>query len=110
MAELGSYQDGFEDWSDVKAAFQMDEAEPDRALLAKYEQEDWEGQAVVVYQRGERFYVAEGGYCSCYGLEGQWAPTEYADAAELSACLAKRGDPETWAPVIAQLEGLKHDG
>jgi hypothetical protein len=85
MAENETYQDGFIDtydgkagWAAVQSEFQMDEPEPDEVYFALYDlSQAYEGSADVFYRRGERFFYATGGHCSCYGLEGQWEPEEY---------------------------------
>jgi hypothetical protein len=53
------------------------EQEP-ACVFACYAQPSYEGYASVVYTNdGIVFYVTEGSHCSCYGLEGQWDPTEH---------------------------------
>jgi len=44
--------------------------------LAWYGDGDYCGDALVIYENGGKLYHVEGGHCSCYGLEGQWDPTE----------------------------------
>lgn len=79
------YFDNFGNWSDVSAEFSGDYdrpstpkiPEPDEVIFAGYTYEDYSGDAVVVYRNGDKFYIVEGGHCSCYGLENQWEPEEY---------------------------------
>lgn len=94
MTDLSAYKGGFTCWADVGREFGeappfggwgrrvksvpgAPQAEPDVVFHASYDQEDYEGSALVVYRQGERYFVVEGSHCSCYGLEGQWEPEEY---------------------------------
>lgn len=45
-----------------------------RVLYAEYVCEDYEGNSVVIFERDGQLFRVEGGHCSCYGLEDQWAP------------------------------------
>ncbi len=45
-------------------------------IIAGYEYENYEGSAFVLYEKNGKLYEANGGHCSCYGLEGQWKPEE----------------------------------
>lgn len=45
-------------------------------LYASYTQEDYAGNALVVFERDGNLFLVSGGHCSCYGLEGQWEPEE----------------------------------
>lgn len=62
-------------------------ATDDEVLFASYEQECYEGSAVVIFRRDGKLYEVEASHCSCYGLEGQWHPGEVTPAA-----LALRGE------------------
>jgi hypothetical protein len=80
---------GFDGWAGVQEEFKMTEPEPDEVLWAHYTYESYDGQAEVAYRRGDKYYIVEGGHCSCYGLEDQWDPEEY--TFELfGAAMAKR--------------------
>jgi hypothetical protein len=35
---------------------------------------DYDGCALVVYEKGGTLYEVNGSHCSCYDLEGQWEP------------------------------------
>ena len=48
----------------------------DKILLASYDNEDYEGAAYVLFERGGKLWEVNGSHCSCYGLEGQWDPEE----------------------------------
>lgn len=45
-------------------------------LVAWYECGGYEGSSLVVYVKDGKLYSNEASHCSCYDLEGQWAPTE----------------------------------
>ena len=85
------------DWEDsgfngMLAAFHANDIEPDSAeiatiaandewkdvevLLASYTHEEYEGAAFVLFRRGQKLYEVVANHCSCYGLEGMWAPEE----------------------------------
>lgn len=58
--------------------FEIPESSLDDATLlyASYTQEDYSGNALVVFERDGKPFLVSGGHCSCYGLEGQWEPEE----------------------------------
>lgn len=61
----------------MKAALESDKwKEIDEVLLASYSNEDYSGDAFVLFRKGDKLYEVNGGHCSCYGLEGQWEPEE----------------------------------
>lgn len=45
-------------------------------LFGSYTYESYSGDAYVLFKRDGKLFVVSGGHCSCYGLEGQWDPTE----------------------------------
>ena len=45
-------------------------------LIASYYDENYEGDAYVLFKRGKKLYEVRGGHCSCFGLEDQWVPEE----------------------------------
>lgn len=53
-----------------------DERKDVKFLYASYETPDYEGYAGVVFLKDGKIYSVYGSHCSCYGLEGQWDPTE----------------------------------
>lgn len=92
MSEI--YQGSFEKWEDVVFNFsdvsEYDSEdkkknilelmpEPEKVYLAIYGGGSYDGDALVAYRQGNRYFTVEGGHCSCYGLEGQWNPEEYQD-------------------------------
>lgn len=50
-------------------------------LVAAYENEGYDGTAMVVYIKDGKLFEVNGGHCSCHGLEGQWSPEETSLAA-----------------------------
>lgn len=87
--KMEKYEDRFCDWEDIQHEFRMDEPKPDEVIYASYTYENYSGSAIVIYRRGEKFYVNQGGHCSCNGLEGQWDPTEYESLELFRACVVK---------------------
>lgn len=61
---------------DLIEEFELDPNELDgvNILIAFYEIEWYEGQALVIYEEGGFLYEVYGSHCSCYGLERQWQP------------------------------------
>lgn len=53
-------------------------------IAAKYTYEDYQGSALVLFEKDGKFYRIHGGHCSCYGLDEQsysgggtqWEPEE----------------------------------
>ncbi len=77
----------FHDWegsapADVFDAFSAPKEDVADAtiLAAAYTYEDYSGSAMVLYEKGDKLFVNHGGHCSCYDLEGQWAPEEVTKA------------------------------
>lgn len=44
--------------------------------LAWYGYGDYSGASLVVFEKNGKLYEVNGSHCSCFGLEGQWAPEE----------------------------------
>lgn len=78
-------------WND-KDPFVIDPEFPtdEEILYASYGGGFYDGNALVLFERDGKLYEAHGSHCSCYGLEGQWAPEETSWAA-----LAMRQRPAT---------------
>lgn len=68
----------FTDKANVAAEFQisLEELEDCKILFAAYDNEDYQGDALVIFAKDGKLYEASGSHCSCYGLEGQWNPEE----------------------------------
>lgn len=47
-----------------------------RILFAAYENESYEGYALVIFSKDGKLFEVNGSHCSCNGLEGQWSPEE----------------------------------
>ncbi|MDU0074898.1 MULTISPECIES: hypothetical protein [Bacillus] len=43
-------------------------------LFASYGQENYSGDAWVLFEKDGELYEVNGSHCSCYGLEGQFSP------------------------------------
>lgn len=85
------YQGNFSCWKDVilefhGASYKDGQAqnnilelnpEPDQVFLAAYGGGGYDGDALVAFRIGDKYYTVEGSHCSCYGLEDQWSPEEY---------------------------------
>lgn len=95
------YQGAFGSWSDVCREFQELVDLPDEVLLAAYDTPAYEGYADVIYRQSDRYYWVHGSHCSCYGLEGQWAPEQYSSEQLIEAL--RRGDHFWWAENSAAL-------
>lgn len=72
------YHEDFASLNDVESEFCVSLAHEEdfRVLFAVYTQEDYEGDAFVVFEQHGKLYEVHGGHCSCHGLEGQWEPEE----------------------------------
>lgn len=70
------YEEGFACNEDICREFQIDENELHDAVVyaAVYRYGNYEGNAVVIFEKDGQLYSVHGGHCSCYGLEGQWSP------------------------------------
>lgn len=84
---MENYKDCFSDWNSVQKEYDMEESEPEEVLLAYYGYESYEGSSIVIYRKENKYYLNQGSHCSCYGLEGQWQPTEYDNKQEFLKCL-----------------------
>lgn len=47
-----------------------------RILFAAFTDEDYEGNAFVLFEQDGKYYEVWGSHCSCSGFEGQWEPEE----------------------------------
>jgi hypothetical protein len=57
-------------------------------LFASYGQDNYQGDAWVLFEENGKLFEVNGGHCSCYGLEGQWEAEEVV-LAELENRLTK---------------------
>ena len=75
---MGAIPGGW-DLDDMAEQFRVDrDALPaaEDVIWARYEYECYEGNALVIYMRGDTLYEVHGSHCSCYGLEDQWDPED----------------------------------
>jgi hypothetical protein len=71
------YEDFEEEWGS-RPSHPITDKEDIEVILASYTNENYEGEAFVLFRRNSdgKLYEVNGGHCSCYGLEGQWNPEE----------------------------------
>lgn len=72
------YRHDFKNAEDVIAQFTApsDALDDAKVLFADYTYEDYSGSATVIFEKDGKLWEVNGSHCSCYGLEGQWAPEE----------------------------------
>jgi len=64
-----------DDYSSVEAQFEAKLGPEPEYVYAVYSTPSYEGSADIVFRLKGDWFHASGGHCSCYGLEGQWAPS-----------------------------------
>lgn len=69
------YYGAFTNENDVCVEFQIPKVNG-TILFAAYDTPDYEGYAAVILLNEGKLLYVEGGHCSCFGLEGQWEPSE----------------------------------
>lgn len=76
-SEKSSYQN-VELWEERKLL--MDKAikryKNKNILFASYGQDNYSGDAWVLFEENGKLYEVNGSHCSCFGLEGQWEAEE----------------------------------
>lgn len=70
------YLNDWENKSDVFEDFAREADETVNILFASYSDENYVGDAWVMFEQNGKLYEVNGDHCSCFGLEGQWAPEE----------------------------------
>jgi hypothetical protein len=63
------------DWdcrADLASDFEVRLNDNIEIIVACYQTGHYSGQAIVIFEKGEKLYLIEASHCSCYGLEGQW--------------------------------------
>lgn len=72
------YFGSFSSKQDVADNFQIDVSniEDCNILFASYDNEGYEGFALVIFSKDGKLYEVNGSHCSCHGLENQWNPEE----------------------------------
>lgn len=81
MVEVYGGDNNWSSWSDVQYDFgtynsPLPFAEPDKVLLARYDDPGYSGDAFIIFKNEGKLYLVEGSHCSCYGLEDQFDPEE----------------------------------
>jgi hypothetical protein len=76
---------GFDNWDGVAGNFSAEIGPEPELVYAAYSTPAYEGSATVIYKRDGKWFEATGGHCSCYGLEGQWEPSELKPEEHLQA-------------------------
>ena len=75
--EFKVFKGRFENANDIIKDFEAPGALDDtKVLLAWYDDVNYEGEAIVIFERDSKLFEVHGYHCSCYGLEGQWEPEE----------------------------------
>jgi hypothetical protein len=78
------YRGAFAGYEDMIVAFQGysnnnpldNQPTEDEVIFACYENEAYEGSALVIFMHQGKLYEVSGSHCSCYGLEDCWKPEE----------------------------------
>lgn len=70
------YLNDWENKSDVFEDFVQESDETVNILFASYSDENYVGDAWVLFEQNGKLYEVNGDHCSCFGLEGQWEPEE----------------------------------
>lgn len=72
------YLGNFTDKEDLMSNFSLSDKDMEgvQIVFAAYENESYEGYALVIFSKDGKLYEVNGSHCSCYGLENQWTPEE----------------------------------
>lgn len=102
VAKFEVFNGNFTTWEDVvkeftgstydadKAATALEQwYEPTEVIYANYDLDGYEGTAVVVWKDKRKYYLLQGGHCSCYGLEETGMDPEVYTKEELLGFLKK---------------------
>lgn len=65
---------GFSDEYDIGQKFNIGSDAWDWIVYAIYDREQYDGSAMVVFEKDGALYEVHGSHCSCFGLEDQWDP------------------------------------
>jgi hypothetical protein len=74
---MNKFLDLFDSREDIARQFEihLDLVPSDSEIIvAAYECASYEGDAFVLFRKGDQLFEVHGSHCSCYGLEGQWEP------------------------------------
>ncbi len=77
-AQENPWPNNLEHWQDMKGRMlkALKEYETKNILFASYGQDNYLGDAFVLFEEGGVLYEVNGSHCSCYGLEGQFSAEE----------------------------------
>lgn len=77
IAEKSPYAN-VEYWEEKKKrmTIAIDKFKDINILFASYGQDNYSGDAWVLFEKNGKLYEVNGSHCSCYGLEGQWDAEE----------------------------------
>lgn len=71
---LAEFHDALWDKNRLKEV--LEEYKDVNILFASYGNDNYSGDAWVLFEQGGKLYETEGSHCSCHGLENQWLPEE----------------------------------
>jgi len=77
---MGVFLGGFDNKESVEENFQTKLSDDIEIMLATYNHESYEGSAYVLFKQNGMLFEVNADHCSCYGLEGQWEPSEVTKA------------------------------
>lgn len=69
---------GFDDLDNICKEFRIERSELDEyeVLFAQYGIDGWEGTSILFLTKEGKLFINDASHCSCYGLEGQFDPSE----------------------------------
>lgn len=73
---MGKFFGHWDNEAGVAREFADDSVLDYNIIVAGYFYESYEGDAYVLAEKNGQLFEVSGGHCSCYGLEGQWNPSE----------------------------------
>lgn len=68
------YKGNFDSWESVVRNFKgsfLKKDLPTEVLYANYDTPPYEGEALVIWRKGRKYYLLHGSHCSCYGQEAR---------------------------------------
>lgn len=108
-----SFYNGFNDKEDVERQFHTKLADDIQILYAHYNQDNYEGEAIVIYSQNDKLFEVHGSHCSCHGLEDQFNPESctYEDiVARLEIGKFPYVDTEKLKSIIENWSAISHFG
>jgi hypothetical protein len=72
------YHEDFESIEHMKKEFEITDADllGVEILFAAYRTCCYDGTALVLFKKDDKFYIVNASHCSCSGLEDRWCPVE----------------------------------